>query len=423
MYVNLCEGHLVWDIASIDVIHALESLNLPYTGPTAEIYEPRKDTLKLAARYAGVRTPRFSTVSSIDEVPRAIGKLCFPLFVKPNGSGDSWGIDEASFCAEPQSVLTKVQELLVQHDSVLIEEYLGGREFSVLVVADAEHPKVPFVYPPIEFRFSEGETFKTYNIKNTQFLPAQNICVTDQALEQALIQAARSFFLTYKSVGYCRMDFRNDTDGVPNFIDANFTCSVFYPDKYLGTADYILKLDSKGAAGFLQRIVSEGIARWQAKQEIYAVRNDGLSGFGIEAVRPIARGEVIFKGEERSQRIVSRRWVEQNWTAEEKAVFSEYAYPLDDEIFILWSNDPQQWAPQNHSCNPNCAYDGLNVIALCDIDAGTELTLDYAAFCSDTSAEFTCTCGAKNCRGIVKGASGNSVAFRERQRRLTHRSR
>ena len=43
VYVNLCEGHLEWDVPSVDVIHALDSLGLPYTGPSAALYEPRKE--------------------------------------------------------------------------------------------------------------------------------------------------------------------------------------------------------------------------------------------------------------------------------------------------------------------------------------------------------------------------------------------
>ncbi len=418
IYVNLCEGQLTWDIASVDVIHALESLGLPYTGPTPELYEPRKDALKLVARYAAVRSPRYAAVSSVEEVTRAIRTLRYPLFVKPNGSGDSWGIDEASFCHDAQSVALKARELLAQHDSVLIEEYVCGREFSVLVAADPSNPKTPIAYPPIEFRFPEGHDFKTYDLKNTQFLPAQNIRVTDAGLEETLSGAARRFFLTYGGIGYCRMDFRLDDEGEPNILDANFTCSVFYPDKYLGTADYILKLDNAGAPGFLRHIVAEGIARWKARQNAYAVRNDGVSGLGIEAARKIARGEIVFKGEERSQRIATKRWVENTWNAAEKVTFAEYAYPLDDEVFILWSDDPLEWSPQNHSCDPNCAYDGLNVIALRDIAFGDELTLDYADFCSETSAQFQCGCGASNCRGLVRGSPGNSVASREIRRRI-----
>ena len=56
--------------------------------------------------------------------------------------------------------------------------------------------------------------------------------------------------------------------------------------------------------------------------------------------------------------------------------------------------DPNQWSPQNHSCRPNTAYRGLNLLAVRDIRAGEELTLDYAACCDETMAAFQCQCGS-----------------------------
>jgi D-alanine-D-alanine ligase len=68
-------------------------------------------------------------------------------------------------------------------------------------------------------------------------------------------------FNAFAGRGYCRMDFRLDAAGVPNVIDTNFTCSVFYAEGYYGTADYILRHDGFGTANFLRHIVGEGIAR------------------------------------------------------------------------------------------------------------------------------------------------------------------
>lgn len=97
----------------------------------------------------------------------------------------------------------------------------------------------------------------------------------------------------------------------------------------------------------------------------------------------------------------------------EKDLFARYAVPLSRHIYILWDDDPSVWAPQNHSCNPNTGYDGLNVIALKDIPSGTELTLDYATFLDETMEPFACQCGAVNCRGWIKGTPGNSMEKRE----------
>jgi D-alanine-D-alanine ligase len=70
-------------------------------------------------------------------------------------------------------------------------------------------------------------------------------------------------------------------------------------------------------------------------------------------------------------------------------------------VFMLWDEDPREWAPQNHSCDPNTAYSGLNLIALRDIAVGEELTIDYAGFGNADAAPFLCSCGAVNCRGKV----------------------
>ena len=34
IFVNLCEGYPEWEVPGIDVVFSMESLNLPFTGPT-----------------------------------------------------------------------------------------------------------------------------------------------------------------------------------------------------------------------------------------------------------------------------------------------------------------------------------------------------------------------------------------------------
>lgn len=93
--------------------------------------------------------------------------------------------------------------------------------------------------------------------------------------------------------------------------------------------------------------------------------------------------------------------------------FRRYAYPVSNELFILWDEDPSEWAPQNHSCNPNTGFDGLNVIALRDINQEEELTLDYAEFLNESMEPFQCQCGSNNCRGLIIGIKKNSLSERE----------
>ncbi len=57
----------------------------------------------------------------------------------------------------------------------------------------------------------------------------------------------------------------------------------------------------------------------------------------------------------------------------------------------------------NHSCEPNVGFAGnIVLVAMRDIDAGEELTTDYALF-DDHDAEMECRCGTASCRGTIGG--------------------
>ena len=142
------------------------------------------------------------------------------------------------------------------------------------------------------------------------------------------------------------------------------------------------------------------------------MKGNSIACSGIYATQNISAGEIIFKLEETAQRIVTRKHVEHNWNAKEKLIFRQYAYPLSKEVFLLWDDNPSNWAPQNHSCDPNTEYEGLNVIASRAIPQGEELTLNYASFLDEHMEPFACQCGAYNCSRWITGIPNNSVTTR-----------
>ena len=421
IYVNLCEGYLDWEVPSIDVIYALEMFNLPYTGPNTILYDPPKPLMKYVAYCADVKTPNFAEVYNAEGLAEKVKHLSFPMFVKPAKAGDSLGVDDHSLVNDSKELHTKIEELLAQdYDDILIEEYIAGQEYTVLVAANV-HPAggcTPF--KPIEYQFPEGYKFKTYALKTSDLHTDVNKPCTDANVEAKLRSAAEKIFNGFSGVGYARLDFRVNKNLEVYFLEINFTCSVFYENGYEGSADYILNYDPIGKAGFLKHIIAEGIARHGFKQKKYKIKGNALNGYGIVAQRPIKKGEVVFKLEETAQRIVTKRYVEKNWSPQQLEEFRHYAYPISEEVYILWDNKPQNWAPQNHSCNPNTIYDGLNLIALCDINLNEELTLDYADLLDDNIQSFVCTCGHINCRKVVSGSTNNSVTKREKSTLKVH---
>lgn len=412
IFVNLCEGYLEWEVPSIDVMHSLELLQLPYTGPTPKLYDPPKELMKYVSYCEGIKTPGYVLVHSLDDATEVTKHLSFPLFVKPAKAGDSLGIDEESLVLDELHLRTKISSILGEYGPLLVEEYIEGREFTVLVAANTDG-KTCTVFRPVEYLFPQGKAFKTYALKTSELHPDCNVPCDDPVLDKALRKASEKIFNGFNGVGYARLDFRVDEEGELYFLEINFTCSVFYKDGYEGSADFVLKYDGIGHSGFLTHIIAEGIARHQRRQKPFFMRGNAISGFGIYASRHIKKGDLIFIGEGKSQRIITRRFVDRHWNEDEKMHFRRYAYPVSRELFILWDEDPSEWAPQNHSCDPNTAFDGLNVVALKDIQAGQELTLDYATFLDENMEPFECSCASSHCRGLIMGIPGNSLTERE----------
>ena len=402
IYINLCEGYLEWKVPSIDVITSLDLLDLPYTGPTANLYDPTKAIMKYLAFCESVKTPAHIVIESKEEIDILPGNLQFPLFVKPAKAGDSLGVDERSKANNIEDLKKKVLSILDEFGSALVEEYIDGREFTVLVCGN-EDGKTCTSFKPVEYIFPEGFTFKTYALKTSELHPNANIGVEDKELATQLKSIAEQVFLSFNGVGYARMDFRMNNKGELFFLEINFTCSVFYADGYEGSADYILKYDGVGKRGFLERIIIEGMARHQRKQKLFSIKGNSISGYGIYAKYDLPINTLLFKGEERAQRIVTKQFVDKNWDKREQLNFRRYAYPISKDTYILWDLQPEEWSPQNHSCEANCAYQGLNVITNRAIQKGEELTLDYAEFLDHTMEPFECQCGSSKCRGLIKG--------------------
>lgn len=80
-----------------------------------------------------------------------------------------------------------------------------------------------------------------------------------------------------------------------------------------------------------------------------------------------------------------------------------HSIQIEDDLYIA----PQATEPchyVNHSCAPNCGMGGqIAFIAMRQIAAGEEITIDYAMCDTSPYDEFTCQCGQPSCRGRVTG--------------------
>ena len=275
------------------MVRALERLDVPFTGATSRFYEPSREAMKRVCRAWGVAAPEGVEVRTDEDLERALDTLRFPLFVKHPSSYASVGITRDSRVETPEALREQVAKMTATYGSALVEEFIEGRELTVLV---AEHPdpaEPPTAYAPIAYRFPEGETFKHYALKWVDYHGLSAAPEADAPLAEAVREGARRLFAGLGGAGYGRCDVRVDRDGVPHFLEINPNCGIYYPLTDPGSADLILMHDPGGHRGFTRQIVDAAFARHARGQKPWAVRRLAGGGYGLVATAPIARGETV----------------------------------------------------------------------------------------------------------------------------------
>ena len=109
---------------------------------------------------AGASNAFNMVIESESDITLLPGNLNFPLFVKPAKAGDSLGVDNASKANNIEELTIKVKNILSEFGSALVEEYIDGREFTVIVCGNPDG-KTCTSFTPDEYIFPEGIAFIT----------------------------------------------------------------------------------------------------------------------------------------------------------------------------------------------------------------------------------------------------------------------
>lgn len=401
LFLNLCDGAWDEDRPGLEVVQALERLGVPFTGATSAFYEPSREAMKMVCRSWGIKTPAYVMAVNAQSIDFAAAHLRFPLIVKHPSSYASIGLSKSSRVETPEALHAQAARTIDAYGAALIEEFIEGREFTVLVAENADEPEKPFAYQPVEFQFGSGESFKHFDLKWKTYKSMRCVPCTDGALSRRLQESARRLFVGLNGASYGRCDIRMDSDGDLYMLEINPNCGVFCPPSVEASADLILQHDPAGHAHFVQAILNAALKRSRKAQPKWQIYLNGQQSYGIFALRPIAEGELIVRGEEQPHRLVSRGHVAHHWDAERRAWFDHAAFPLAENVYMIWSSEPSGWQPIRHACEPNAWLTGLNLTARRAIAPGEEITIDYATFHTEPMPPFSCACGAPTCRGAI----------------------
>jgi D-alanine-D-alanine ligase-like ATP-grasp enzyme len=266
VFINLCDGSTNPDDDSpgIKVIEILEQFGAAFTGANSSFYEPTRVQMKRVCRSKNVKTPGYVFAASKEQAQKAL-KLSFPMIVKPPNGYGSVGITQASRVETPEAFNIQIETMLTTYGAVLIEEFIEGREITVLVSENPDDSAQPVVYKPLEFVLPEGETFLHYDLKWSTDADVDYEFIEEPKLVKRLQDATRKLFLGLNGVGYARCDTRVTEKGEVYVLEINPNCGMFFPASDPGCSDYILQHSPHGIEGFLEHMIQAALKHQQAR--------------------------------------------------------------------------------------------------------------------------------------------------------------
>ncbi len=261
VYFNLCDGSSDEDYPGLDVVQALEEFNLPFTGASSAFYDPTRERMQEVAQADGVGFAKGYRVTNEADLDRLAKTLEFPLMVKHPQSYSSIGMTRQSRVEDIEQLHIQFRRVAGEFGSARVEEFIVGREFNAFAVDNPDDLENPFVYPPTELIFPEGDDFWHTDIKWDYSVPFEFREVKDPDLVARIQDTCRRMYLAIGGTGYGRCDIRMKEDGSLYVLEINANPGILYLPEEFGPADYMILYDKDGYYGFFDRIFRAAIAR------------------------------------------------------------------------------------------------------------------------------------------------------------------
>lgn len=174
----------------------LDSIKIPYTGAgkLASALAMDKHNSKMLFRKNNVSTPDWILITKESQIPQI---KWFPCVVKPNAEGSSLGL---TIVENKKQLLDALEKAFTLDHSVLIEEYILGRELTISILDNEAYPIVEIV-PRNKYYDYESK----YLSDSTQYIVPAEI---DDVLTKQAQNIAMEAFRVLDCEIYGRVDLR-----------------------------------------------------------------------------------------------------------------------------------------------------------------------------------------------------------------------
>ncbi|MEO0065839.1 MAG: hypothetical protein RI983_1165 [Bacteroidota bacterium] len=182
-------------------------IGLPYTScdaATSALTMNKRYTVAVAS-FGGISVAKSMHLFSHTPVPASeiLSKLQLPLFVKPNNGGSSIGMSKVT---KAEDLAAAIAKAFKEDHQILVEEFIGGREFTIGVFKqDGEIKVLPITEITTQNEFFDFEA--KYQGKSIETTPA----LIDDAMKASLEAAAKRVYEIFNCRGVVRVDFIFDS--------------------------------------------------------------------------------------------------------------------------------------------------------------------------------------------------------------------
>ena len=192
-----------------------DGINMPYTGPNAnnaKITFNKNECIDFA-KNLGLSCAKSIFISNNQIFDfEVFNKMKFPLFVKTNNSGSSFGVTKVN---DKDELKKNIENLLGSGNGILIEENLNGTEVSVGLMKYEDEIKVFGITEIItENDFFDYEA--KYMGKSSEITPAR----IPNEISIIVKTSAKLIYENLKLSGFARIDFII-VDDIPYFLELN----------------------------------------------------------------------------------------------------------------------------------------------------------------------------------------------------------
>lgn len=282
---NIAEG-LGGDARESQIPLFCEMLKIPYThsSPTVHAISLDKNFSKMIVKSLGIKVPdsilidRDSDLSALD--------FTFPLIVKPNSEGSSIGVFDTNVVPNKKE-LEKAVNVMYSNglsSSLLLEQFIDGREFTVALINDEKLRVLPIIEQRFDFlpkgykniagfelkwRFEDS----LKNLEEAYYCPAP----IDEKLKNEIKNTSLSIFEALNIKDCARIDYRLDTEGNLYFIEVNTLPGINLNENVVSYFVLAARKAGISSTELIKKIINSACRRYNLKHKVLSFNDAGTN--------------------------------------------------------------------------------------------------------------------------------------------------